>query len=686
MKLDPVKGVLSVDFETTSAADLKALGQWAYAMHESTAIYCAVFGYAETATGPRRRFDWEPDWGVPLPDEVLEFIAAGGRLLAHNASFEISIWEVLLKTAFGWPDVELEQWLDTQVLGMAINLPMTLAGLAKSLGCKVQKDEEGAKLMRLMAKQEPDGFGGWECKLDTPENRKRLLAYCGVDVDATLDAYFKLAPLGRVEALVHQADQRINNRGVFLDVEFARACAAIVDQRKGELDGEILELPTMEIADARNPAALKKFLKGRGVTIPTMTRKKKVDGVFKFRKSETTDKAAIAVMLADPLLDSMARTVLENRQESTKVTSLAKLARVPNMVGRDGRLRFALQYCGAHTGRWTSSGLQVHNLPKDKLGPLADPVRHAIERRDLEGLKFLARRPLEAVSQSLRSIIAAPPGRELIAADYSAIEARVVAWLAGQDDILDLFRDGVDVYVYAATNVGSSDRQLGKVCVLALGYGMGVVTFVTTAAGWGVPLTLKDARRIQRAWRKSNDKIVEYWHVLEATAKKAIQNRGEVFWAGPIKCIASTGCLGIVLPSGRVLRYWKPSIVTAKKTIKMVDEEGAIFEKEPESQEIRFYTMAKDKSSMEVESTYGGKLVENVTQAVARDLLAEASERVDRVAPYDVVMHVHDSLAAEVPEGLGDVEEFCKLISELPAWAKGLPLEAEGYRDVRFRG
>lgn len=689
LSMDPLKGVLGVDLETASAADLKKVGQWAYAEHESTRVYCVVFGYAERE-GFYTFVQWEP--GDDLPPGLVEYLFAGGTLIAHNASFEASIWRVILERV-SFPRVELDQWTDTQVLGLALNLPMALGGLAKALGCPIKKDEVGAALMRSMMNLEPDGRGGWFNENDTPKNRKRLLAYCKDDVGAMLDAYFKLKPLDVREALAYEVDKKINARGVCLDLELARSCSRLVKLRKKELDGEVLvglsdDWRNMLIKDARNPTALKNFLEEHGVDVPTRTRKKidKATGKAVYKKTASTDKAAVVEMLADPLLHPDVKIVLENRRESTKATSLAKLERVPLMVGVDGRLRYALQFLAASTGRWSSSGLQVHNLPKDKLGDLGAAVLNAIYAGDLEGLKFLADRPLEAVSQTLRSLIVAPEGRELVAGDYSAIEARVNAWLSGQEDILELFRSGVCVYTRAAHDVGSDDRQLGKVCVLALGYGMGVVTFVTTAAGWGIVLSLKEARRIQRAWRKANDKIVAFWHKLEEAAKAAIAEPGCPFYAGKIKAIASKACLGLVLPSGRVLRYWKPSIVTTEKTIKMVDEEGRIFEKVMAGEEIRFFSMGSDKKSMSSESTYGGKLAENVVQAIARDLLAEASVRVDRVEPYDLVMHVHDSLVAEVPRGAGDVREFCELISILPPWAKGLPLEADGYRDVRFRG
>lgn len=686
--MDVQKGILSCDIETKSVADLIRIGAWAYASDESTDVYCVVFGYAESADGPYVYTVWEP--GDALPQDVVDFILAGGTVLAHNASFEVAIWRLILEPKYGFPPLELDQVADTQVLGVSMNLPMSLEGLAKVLGCSVQKDKEGKALMLKMCKLVEVGPGKWANAHDTPANRARLVIYCRDDVGATLDCFYRLKPLDVTEALVYLVDKRINARGVFLDRGFAEDCMSVVMARKAELDGEVLtgltDWRAIHIKDSRNPAALKVFLKEHGVEIPTRTRKKKEGGRMVYKKSESTDKSAVAEMLARTGLHEDVRVVLTNRLESTKATSLSKLGRVDSMVGFDGRLRFALRYCFAHTGRWTSSGLQVHNLPKDKLEELGGVVRAALRERDLEAIKFLADRPLEAISSCLRSILRAAPGKELIAADFSAVEAVVVAWLSGQEDVLAVMRSGQDIYVKAAHDVGSTKRALGKVCTLALGYGMGVLTFVTTAANWGVPLELKEAHRIQKAWRRANDCIVGFWKDIEEAAKGAVTHPGTAFYAGRIKAIASEGVLGLVLPSGRVLYYWKPSIVMAESVIKIVDAEGVIEEKTIMREELRFYTVGKDKGSMVLESTYGGKLAENVTQAVARDLLAEATVRIDRVAPYEIVMHVHDSIAAEVPKGAGDVDDFCRLMAELPKWAKGMPLTAEGYRSTRFEG
>jgi DNA polymerase len=197
---------------------------------------------------------------------------------------------------------------------------------------------------------------------------------------------------------------------------------------------------------------------------------------------------------------------------------------------------------------------------------------------------------------------------------------------------------------------------------------------------------MKEWRRIQKLWRENNAAIVQFWRDIEDAAREAIDNPGELVSLGFLSMIVKSGCLFIRLPSGRSLRYWRPKIVPTTKEIKVVDDDGNVTTREMTSREIRFFTMSKDKRGMVVESTYGGKLTENVTQAVARELLGDALVRIDRTDPYDIVVHVHDSIVSEVTAGAGDVDEFCSLMATAPDWAEGLPLDVEGYRAKRFNG
>ena len=683
MPAAPPNGILCVDIETSSACDIKN-GSWAYSQHPSTEIYTVCWGFARRANSCRIR-TWVP--GEELIPSIRSYIENGGKLLAHNAGFEASIFQNILTPVFGWPEVDLDQWVDTQPLGLGVNFPPALEGLAKALGCSVQKDKVGAKLMKAMAHAVPDDDGGW-IRDRNPAHLKRLIRYCVDDVRATLDCYFRLPDLIESEAALERVDRRINHRGVFLDQEFAANCSQLVQERGDELADEAGYMSHLALENSTSTPPLKRWLQEeKGLELPTATR---INVKGERKTSVTLDANAVARILKDPELDRDVRGVLLNRQEANKITSLKKLQRVPTMVGTDGRLRFALGFCGASTGRWTSHGLQLHNLPKNHLSDAESRLnRLMIDLRSLEGLKLATERPLDAVSQALRSVLAAAPGREIIAGDYAAIEARVVAWLAGQDNITEQFARGVDVYTYTAANIGSSSRQLGKICVLALGYGMGALKFVDTAAKWNIPLDRKEGLRVQRAWREANPQIVAFWHELEDAVRFAIDQPGKIFDVEPcryIRVVVKQDCLFVRLPSGRSLRYWKPHLKWAEKKIQVIDDDGSIVTRTMRSEEIRFFSVAKSKKGMAIDSTYSGKLAENVCQAVARDLLGAALVRIDAFPIYDLVVHVHDSAASEVDAGKGSVEEFCALMAEAPSWAKGLPISVEGYRDLRFRG
>lgn len=709
LSLDTVAGILGVDIETTSAADLKEYGAWAYSRHPSTRVLVLSWKYAEThCKHPVRR--WVPKQttsdgieigGEPLPVEIHDYVKAGGRLLAHNQGFEISVWRNILVPFFGFPEAEWTQWNDTQALGCAANFPSKLEGLAGSLGTPVQKDKAGYKLMLKLSKAKTVD-GEFVYPPMSLVDFAKLAQYCDDDVDSMMGAWFALQKLKPApplrETMVWRLDQRINARGVFLDQALARDLRVMGEERSSRLASEAQRASLFELKDAVAPPALKSWLRGKGVKLPKVSRK---NSKGEHVKTESVGAKEIGKVLEDPELDPVAREVLNIRLEATKATSLRKLRRVETMVGADGRLRNALKFCAAHTGRWSSSGLQIHNLPKDKLSPAASRlVSWAVEQRNVEALEAFEKRPLQALSSKLRSVVAAAPGHDLIAADFASIEACVLAWLSGQEDKLDFLHDYFrelaryergerltkpqDLYEFAAESIGSDQRPLGKVAELALGYGMGDFRFFATAAEWGVPIELKLAGKVKRAWRATNRMIVDFWKDLESACHAAVAHRGTSHSVGFLRVYASSKCMFIVLPSGRRLRYWRPSIATKTKTVRYLDADGEIVEAEFEGPELSFWTQNDGQNGMALESTYGGKLVENVTQAVARDLLAEAMLALDPL--YPIVIHVHDSAAGEVPEGTGDVREFCEIMQSLPAWAVGCPVSADGYRAKRFRG
>lgn len=695
LDLDPLHGVLGLDVETVSACDI-GLGAWAYSMHASTRVWCAVLVYLDTRTGRRTQLDLTRRGFLPgvaalddLPAKVGRFLTEGGQLVAHNASFEDSIWRNVLTPVHGWPELPDDgcPWIDTQVLGMAVNLPPTLDGLCAALGTPVQKDAEGAKVMKSLASASFDRVTGlYTYPTPSPVQAHALLDYCADDVHAMLDAFDRLPPLSMAEELVRRADWKVNRRGVALDWNFADKLRHLATERLAALEQEADRMTGGRVDSLTDPGCIKSYLVECGVPLPKRVRKKK-DGTT--TTSVSADKRAIASLVERADVADDVRRLLLLRTEAAKTTSLAKLERVEPMTPGDGRLRHALRYCGAHTGRWSSSGLQLHNLAKNKLGAAASRLAEAaVHAGDLDALEYLQVDPvLSVLSQQLRSVVVAAPGHDLIAADYSAIEARVLAWLAGEESVLDIFRAGRDIYVADAAAAGSTDRQLGKVSRLALGYGMGTAKFADTGVGYGITMPMREWHRLRVAWRENNPAIVAFWRTLEEAAKSAVMNPGQVFAAGRVRaCCAPSGHrLDLLLPSGRPVVYWRPSISEQKRVRRWYDAEtDRMTERETVDHVLGFWKPGG--RAMAREETYGGKLAENVTQALARDLLGHSLTVLDRHGGYPVVIHVHDSAAAEVPEGTGSVAEFEYLMTETPAWADGCPIAVEGYRAKRFAG
>tara|TARA_R110002096_G_scaffold17205_3_gene59486 strand:- start:1796 stop:3802 length:2007 start_codon:yes stop_codon:yes gene_type:complete len=668
--LNPYTQTVTLDLETASACDLSKAGVAAYAEHESTHCYVAVF----ESSGWDVVWRHDEDGYDQLPSHLLDFLGSGGIVECWNVAFERSIWESLLVPRYGWPKLDPWQWRDAQASACAVNIPPKLEGAAALFELEEGKDMEGAKLMREMTHTERLG-DDWFRPMATNRNLDRLTDYCRVDALLTRHIGARVPRMPLSEVQVWLADQEVNHRGMHIDQELLTAMVDVAHTVQTSLAGHVKEISGGELDNATGTPRLKAWLVKQGVTLPTNK-----DG------KETLSKVAVAGMLDNDLTAQVRDVLVARRAASSAAFVIGKLNAVSSSVSRDGRLRHTLQYCAAHTGRWASYGLQVHNLPKGKLTRSQTQLaRQAILAKDIVALRMFAGDPFSAMSALLRSLISAPPGYDLIGADYSAIEARVLPWIAGDEAKLDLFRDGVDIYVKAAADVGSDKRQLGKVCELALGYGMGVATFAATAKAWGVDLGLKEARRVQAKWREANPAVVELWAAVETAAIKAIRKPGETYIAGKCMFRMSGNSLTVQLPSGRKLWYHGACVRRAERTVDLVNAKGELESKTFECREIVFRGVDRNKRDMRTETTYSGKLVENISQAIARDILAAALVRL-RTTCYNVVVHVHDSAVAEVPEGTGDVEEFNSIVAYAPEWAVGLPLAVDGYRSKHFTG
>jgi DNA polymerase len=500
---------------------------------------------------------------------------------------------------------------------------------------------------------------------EDPNDLDRLYEYCKQDVEATYELDQTLDDLTETEKDLWQLDARMNMAGVKVDLSAAMVAAEGLTRNTRKIHTRVSTLTEGAVSSVRQVAALRGWIKEYScgsVDLPDLAK-------------ATVEKA----LKGD--LPPVVRELLELRQAGSK-SSTAKLDRMIQLADPDDhRSRGNLIYHGAAPGRWTGAGIQMHNFPRGNLKPVE--VEQAFTMLDNpEAVEVCFGGYAETVSNCLRGFLIADEGKTFIAADYSAIEARVLCWVAGQDDALDLFRKGEDVYMDMAKSINprNPSRQLGKQAILGLGYGMGWKKFKTTCEGYGIPITEKLARLTVDTYRDKYSRVVWLWKSLECDTSLCIEHGADVTTsvdpsAPAYKLTTRDDFLFLHLPSGRRLAYHNPRVQAESKPgwSHPVDQ-------------IVFDGLNSTTKKWTRQTTYGGKLVENLVQAIARDLLAEALVRVDQ-GPFNPVLTVHDEIVCEEPDPVAqvDVEYLCDLMCILPAWAEGLPLAAEGWKGKRFR-
>lgn len=679
----------TVDFETRSAADLKKVGSWAYSCHPSTEVLCLAFRLPTWS--PERVELWHPAFpylGIPVSSteyllELFEWIWLRRPVEAHNSWFERGIWQNVLVPE-GWPEIQAWQWRCSAAKGAAHTLPRKLEEVAKVLRLKMQKDEEGHKLMKKLSKPrkprkaEREAWKGpgahpvlwWESK----EMFERLWVYCKQDVlteAAVSEAVPDLAPN---ELELYLIDQDINERGFQLDEYGVAAALILVQDETPRLNKELEGLTGGTVKKATQREKLKAWFAGQGLTLENTQK----DTIEELLLPSSRRRLSFAVQRGLELLKMLGKS------------STSKYQTMQGWMGEDGRVRGGLLFHGAGTGRWSGSGVQPHNFVRGivkNMPALWEAIkttdRTVVKQVVNELSKGKVKDVLDALSQALRGAIIAPPGRQLYVADYAAIEARVVNWLAGNEEALEIFRRHEDIYKDMACDiyhinmqdVDAQQRQLGKQAVLGLGFQMGAPKFQATCDKYGIEVELEFSQTVVAAYRGKYWRVVDLWHQQEGAAIEATLNGdgAEPVVAGKVSWVVEGDYLYCILPSGRRLAYpepdvrdWKTSWGTTKTSLTFTGVDP--------------YTRQWKRRA-----AYGGLIVENETQAVARDLMAHAIQLADSSHVYDIVLSVHDELIAEADLGKGSVEEFTALMSQTPAWADGCPVEAEGWRDVRYR-
>lgn len=784
----------TIDFETRATCDLGKHGSWRYSRHHQTEAMCLSYRLPGQdvmlwhMAMPKHLITQSPD-----PLDLFAFILAGGLVEAHNAFFERMIWKHIMVPRHGWPEVPHLQWRCSAAKACAASLPRDLERATMAMHLRERKDVEGAALMKKMCKprailkaevvawMEANGVtGDWRRHKarasdalgplwhEEEEDLYRLWEYNKQDVVAEEGLSDALPDLSDEELELWQLDQLLNERGVRFDLDMARAALELADLYKAKLNEE-LRVMTGISAGTKRAQVKKWLLDHEGVRLPD-TSGDTVDWYLKNREVSGRARTVMRILVA------------VNRTSTQKYQAMLNYA-----DPEDGRVRDLLMYHGAHTGRWTGKGVQVHNFPaRDLCIKDFEDAADLIKSLDVDWCVFLYDDVMMLISHALRGAIIPQDSMDLMVADYSAIEARVVLWLADAKGALDVFRRGEDIYCDMASGIygyrvlkdkHKTERQFGKQSILGLGYGMGFVTFLLTCRKYDIVFSREDVVRImgedelirQERWvrdylcmdpevspggtptydaagkrqaarvvrrlldarlrpeavihelalmrftvnvyRQRYPQVKDMWKDQEAAAIQAVtdwqnavevaQKRSRKAWletgrgvgsdmpwdrpafynaiegptvqCGKVSWFVRDGWLHCQLPSCRPIRYRDPRVRMQRTSWG---------EMRPQLSYMHINGTTK---KWERTGTYGGKLVENITQAVARDILANAMLHAYKGGIYFAIMSVHDELVCEVEKNRGSREDFEELMSRIPPWARGCPITAEAERLHRYK-
>ena len=635
---------LSIDIETYSSEPLAKCGVYRYV--ESPDFEILLFGYSADGA-PVQVVDFTA--GEKLSGDILSALSDPSvTKWAYNAQFE----RVCLSRYLGYPVgqyLDPSSWRCTMVWAATLGLPLSLEGVGAVLGLEKQKLKEGKDLIRWFCtpSKQKDGTVLRHLPTDTPDKWATFKAYNLRDVETEMGIQKKLSkfPVPESEWVNYRLDQQINDRGIMLDRTLAAQAIRCDEQFKKSHMAEARLVTGLD--NPNSPAQLKAWLSEKGV------------------EADSLSKTAVVQMLEEA--DGEVELALSLRQELAK-SSVKKYTAMETAVGNDDRARGLIQFYGANrTGRYAGRLIQVQNLPQNHL-PDLDTARNLVRNGSFDAVAMLYDSVPMVLSELIRTAFVPKPGCRFYVADFSAIEARVIAWLAGEQWRQKVFADGGDIYCASASQmfhvpvekhgVNGHLRQKGKIAELALGYG-GSVGALKAMGALNYGLTEPELKPLVDAWRQSNPHIVKLWWDADSAAKTCIKERTRTETHG-IRFAYQSGMMFVYLPSGRKLVYVKP-----KPGVNRFGGESVTYE-----------GVGQQKKWMRLES-YGPKFVENIVQGTARDILAEAMLRLD-AAGYKIVMHVHDETVIEAPAD-ASLENICAIMGQTPAWANGLLLRADGY-------
>ena len=651
--------ILWLDFETRSRCDLTSAGVYNYAQDGSTGMLCVSYAFDDEDVT-----SWLP--GQPFPDRVAQH---RGQIRAHNAAFERLIFWYVLAPEHGFPEPVLEQFYCTATQARANCAPGSLEDVGRFAGAGMKKDHRGAQLIRALSIPKPDGTFREDAAL-----LAEMVAYCEQDVRAMRAVSKAMRDLSDEELADYHVNERINDRGVLVDTALCAAAVRYAADELVEIQQTVREVTEGVITSVRSPK-MRAWVEHR---VGAQARKLMTvwkDGVPKVSIDKTVRANLLA--LADENADEVPPDVAEVIQcaDDLWASSVAKFSRAAALAdAEDQRVRGAFVFAGgAATGRASSYGLQVHNFPR-KCAEAPDDVRQAMVRAHQIVPRY-GKRVTDVLKGMLRPALLPSPGKVLVAADWSAIEARVNPWLSGAgDDKLELFRTGKDVYkvnAMATFRVGMDDvtkdqRQVGKVQELACGFAGGVGAFAAMGRIYGVHMPESEAQRMVDAWRRANPWAVPFWQGLEGAYTRAMRNKGHEFSAGRVTYLFDGVHLWYALPSGRVLCY----------PFAKLEADGVTYAKAS-------WKPGADATEWPRARLWRGLACENVTQAAAHDLLRHSLRRLEADG-QDVVLHVHDEIVVETADPDATVAAMERAMCVPPNWAGGIPLNIEAEVMTRY--
>lgn len=650
---------LHIDIETYSSEPIAETGAYKYAQSNDFEILLCAWAFDND---PVQCFDIAQ--GDELPQWFIDALTNPSITKhAHNATFERVCFTMMLRRMGVLKNdqwLNAEQWSCSMVQCARCGLPLSLAEAGKELGIEQQKMTEGKALIQMFCvphKQKTASglFGETKDRVlpsDRPDKWQIFKSYCIRDVEAEREIFSKIAwyKVQDFEQKLYAIDQQINDRGVLIDDQLIKNAISIDANYRAKLNIEAVHITGLE-----NPNSVTQ-LKG------WIAEQTGIE-VNKLRGTDIDD----IIAMTD---DANVKRVLQIRQEMRK-TSCKKYDAMKAVAGPDMRARGVTQFYGTRTGRWAGRLIQMQNLPQNHIKDL-EFAHDALKAGDVELIELGYGNVPDVLSQLIRTAFIAPEGKTLAVCDFSAIEARVTAWLAGEQWVLDVFKNGGDIYCETASQMfgvpvkkhgpNAHLRQKGKIAVLALGYG-GNVAALDAMGGQRMGLTESEEAEIVNKYRSANPNIVALWKALEQAAKEAVVGKTRTK-VGPITIFMHDNTLCVQLPSGRVVCYQNAEMTTNRFG----------------SASIR-YKGLNDKKVWTWLETYGGKLTENVVQAIARDCLAYTMTVITNELKLPIIFHVHDELIMEVDAATAEqtMTKINAAFSKVPEWAEGLPLCGAGY-------